>query len=118
MTDATEPGGVLGAAGPASLAGGAGAVVAELLAAVAGALGPRLGAVVRLRAAGLRAHLLQPVGQAWEDHWCATEWPTALAAGARAAATATPGSAASSPRPPPAGRRSTCPGRPAGAAGR
>src|SRR4029453_15205805 len=47
-------GGVLGAAWAASLAGGAGAVVVELLAAAPGVMGPRLGAVVCVRAAGLR----------------------------------------------------------------
>jgi hypothetical protein len=36
------------------------AVVAELLAAAAAAMGPRFGPVVRVRAAGLRGRLLQP----------------------------------------------------------
>jgi hypothetical protein len=42
------------------LAGGAVAVVAELLQAAAAAVGPRFGAVVRVRPAGLRGRLLQP----------------------------------------------------------
>src|SRR5215210_467361 len=53
--------------------------MAELLAAAAGALGPGRGAVLCLRAAGLRAGVLQPaVGQAWEDHGCAAGPPAAL----------------------------------------
>ena len=45
---------------PPPLEGRAVAVVAELLAAAAGAVGPGRGAVVRVRAAGLRGRLLQP----------------------------------------------------------
>ena len=51
---------VQSAAGLSSLEGRASVVVAELLAAPAGAVGPRLGTVVRVRAAGLRGRLLQP----------------------------------------------------------
>src|SRR5918995_1032577 len=51
---------VLDTAWAAPLAGGAVAVVAELLAAATGALGPGRWAVVRVCAAGLRGDLLQP----------------------------------------------------------
>jgi transposase len=51
---------LVGAPWAASVEGRAGTVVAELLQAAAGSLGPGLGAVLRLRAAGLRARLLQP----------------------------------------------------------
>jgi Transposase DDE domain len=51
---------VLHPAGTPPLAGGAGAVVAELLQTAAAAVGPRFGAVVRVRPAGLCGRLLQP----------------------------------------------------------
>jgi Transposase DDE domain len=50
---------VVAAAGAASLAGGAGAVVAELLSAAAGAVGSGLGTVLCVRAAGVCPGLLQ-----------------------------------------------------------
>jgi len=53
-------GGVVGAAGAASVEGRAVAVVVELLAAAGGAVGPGLGTVLRVRAAGLCDRLLQP----------------------------------------------------------
>jgi hypothetical protein len=93
------------------------AVVAELLQAAAGALGPGLGAVFRLRAGRLHARLLQP---ARVVPWLIIGVPPGRrprwTVHARAAATAMPGSAASSARPPPAARHQACPGR-AGRAG-
>jgi transposase len=51
---------VVDAAWSPPLAGGAGAVVVELLQAAAGAVGPRFGAVVCVRAGGLCGGVLQP----------------------------------------------------------
>ncbi len=112
-------GGVAGAAGAAAVEGRAGAVVVELLSAAAGALGPRRGAVARLRAGGLCAHLRQPAGgQAGRITGGLRDRRLRWTPRATAAATAPPGSAAPSAPPPPAGPWSGCPGRPAGAAGR
>jgi Transposase DDE domain len=58
--DRSAWGGVVGQVGTAPLAGGAVAVMVELLQAAAGAVGPRFGPVVRVRAAGLCGRLLQP----------------------------------------------------------
>jgi hypothetical protein len=73
---------ILDPAGAASLAGGAGAVVAELLAAPAGTVGSGVGAVVRVRAAGLRAHLLQPalsLGFSAQQPWLRSSAPRSAA---------------------------------------
>jgi hypothetical protein len=51
---------VVGTAGSASLAGGAGAVLVELLATAGDALGSGVGPVLCVRAVGMRAGLLQP----------------------------------------------------------
>jgi hypothetical protein len=59
-TDRPAWGRALDSAWAPPLAGGAVAVMVELLAAAAGAVGPRFWAVVRVRAAGLRGRLFQP----------------------------------------------------------
>src|SRR4029453_7256304 len=59
ITPRLARGGVVDHPWPASLEGRAVAVVAELLSAVAGALGARLGQVLGVRAAGVCARLLQ-----------------------------------------------------------
>src|SRR4029453_727455 len=66
-TDRSPPDRALSQAWPPPLEGRAGAVVAELLPAAPGALGPGIGAVLRIRAPGLCPGLLQPAGAGHQE---------------------------------------------------